>query len=880
MSPRFGTFTPTGSQAVPLPPPLFPRIIITLVHHDFAEHSRSALSTDVLWDRLFQVGCQGRKRTKQIRMVINYRTKQTRVLAILVASISGLSFLCAGQGKQLQRAQPAPVTAETDWEFYLGSPGNTHYSTLTQINVNNVSQLREVWSFDTKEKGGLETTPLMIDGVLYAYTPKQEVIALDAATGAVRWMFDSQREFAAEKVASRAERGLAYWHDGDEKRIFAGISKYVYALDPATGKVIRSFADDGRIDLREDLRGDPKLQSVSITSPGVVYKDLLIVGDATPEALPAPPGDIRAYDARTGKLRWTFHTIPHPGEVGYDTWPKNAWKYSGSANNWTGFALDPERGIVYAPTGSAATDWYGGDRIGDDLFANTLIALDAETGKRIWHFQAVRHDLWDRDLPSPPTLVTVVRNGKETPAVALTSKQGFLFLFNRATGEPLFPIEYRSVAASAVPGEVAAVEQPFPVKPAPFARQKITETDLTNRTPEAHEWAVKQFRKFHYEGQFTPNSAGVDTLMFPGYDGGAEYGGSAFDPETHVLYINANDVGLTESLVKHMAGSAGRAIYLSQCGSCHRANRAGSPPETPSLINIGTRMNATQIGSILQSGKGRMLPFPNLDPASGQARALIQYLLRDESKKADRAAPGSQSVQPDTGRGVYVVQCSSCHRENRAGSPPAIPSLLNIRKRMSAAQIGNILKAGKGQMPPFPYLDPASGQTRALIRYLLRGEPTKIDRTATAMQPGPYDTTGYDKFLDPEGYPATAPPWGTLNAINLDTGEYEWKETFGQYPELVAKGLPDTGSENYGGPVVTAGGVLFIGATVLDKKFRAYDKATGKLLWETQLPFSAIATPITYEIDGRQYVVIAAGGLRDPSTPGGGGVYVAFALPQ
>jgi quinoprotein glucose dehydrogenase len=713
--------------------------------------------------------------------------KKAVLLILLVACIAGAVLFLIARLKH-SRLQPPSSNPDADWAFYLGSPGNTHYSGLTQINVNNVAQLQPVWSFDTKEQGGLETTPLMIAGVLYAYTPKQEVIALDAVTGALRWTFDPQKEFSAEKVASRAERSLAYWRDGNERRLFAGISNYVYALDPATGNVISSFGKDGRIDLRENLRGDPKLQSVSITSPGVVYKDLLILGDATPEALPAPPGDIRAYDVRTGKLRWTFHTIPHPGEFGYDTWPKDAWTYSGSANNWAGMALDPEHGIVYVPTGSAATDWYGADRVGDDLFANTLIALDAETGKRLWHFQTVRHDLWDRDLPSPPTLVTVSRDGQEIPAIAQTSKQGFLFLFNRVTGEPLFPIEYRSVPASTVPGEVTAAQQPFPLKPTPFARQKITEDDLTNRTPQAHQWAVEHFRNFHYEGQFTPNSVGVDTLMFPGWDGGAEWGGSAFDPQTHVLYINGNDVSLTESLVKHTAGSPGRSIYLGQCSPCHRANLAGTPPATPSLVNLGARLNPAQIAEIIQSGKGRMPSFPNLDPASGQGRALIQYLLHGEPKNSAKETPTEQTAQ--------------------------------------------------------------------------------------------YDTTGYDKFLDPEGYPATSPPWGTLNAINLDTGEYLWKQAFGQYPELVAKGLPNTGSENYGGPVVTAGGVLFIGATVQDKKFRAYDKATGKLLWEATLPFSANATPITYAIGGRQYVVITAGGQRDPSTPSGGGVYVAFALPK
>src|SRR5690348_1297559 len=293
---------------------------------------------------------------------MRHRMRNALIPALLIACCFSLPLFRAAQGKQTSPVRPLPANSETDWPFYLGSPANQHYSSLTQINVHNVSKLRQVWAFDTKEKGGLETTPLMIDGVLYAYTPKQEVIALDPATGALRWTFDSQEEFPSEKVNSRAERGLAYWHEGNEKRIFAGVSSYVYALDPGSGKIIRSFGEGGRIDLRENLRGAAKLQSVSITSPGVVYKDLLILGDATPEALPAPPGDIRAYDVRTGKLRWAFHTIPHPQEFGYDTWPKNAWTYSGSANNWTGMALDAERGIVYVPTGSAATDWYGADR--------------------------------------------------------------------------------------------------------------------------------------------------------------------------------------------------------------------------------------------------------------------------------------------------------------------------------------------------------------------------------------------------------------------------------------------------------------------------------------------------------------------------------------
>jgi len=669
-----------------------------------------------------------------------------------------------------------PASGYVDWAYIGGSASNSHYSSLSQINTKNVSQLKEVWTYDTAEKGGLETTPLIIDGVLYAYTPTQKVFALDAATGKLLWRFDSEKG----DIPARAERGLAYWQDGKEKRLFAGVANYVYAIDATTGKAISSFGANGRIDLRENLRGDPKLQSVSITSPGIVYKNLLILGDATPEQLPAPPGDIRAYDVRTGQLRWTFHTIPHPGEFGYKTWPKDAWKTSGAANNWCGMSLDTERGIVYIPTGSAATDWYGADRIGDDLFANTLLALDAETGKRIWHFQGVHHDLWDRDFPSPPTLVTVTRNGKQVHAVAQTSKQGYLFLFNRINGKPLFPIIEKSFPESTVAGEVASRTQPIPVEPAPFSRQRLTEDLLTNRTPEAHAYALQKFHSYVSDGQFVPNRIGQETVMFPGYDGGAEWGGSAFDPATHILYINANDVGLTNALVKRTEGSDGRSLYLNRC--------------------------------------------------------------------------------------------SSCHGENRAGSPPAFPSLLNIQERVSTDEILSILEHGKGRMPGFPDLTPAN--RRAIASFLINGEESGGAGPGTVI----YGTTGYKKFLDQEGYPANAPPWGTLNAINLDTGKYVWKVTLGQYPELVAKGLPDTGSENYGGPVVTSGGLLFIGATVLDKKIRAFDKTTGKLLWEAKLPLSANATPATYEVNGKQYVVIACGGDRDPSTEKGG-IYVAFALP-
>ena len=656
-----------------------------------------------------------------------------------------------------------------------GGTDNIRYSPLTQINRDNVARLQAVWTYDSHDafRGSeMQSNPIVVDGVLYATTPSMKVVAVDAATGAEVWKFDPSG--GATTTARARHRGVTVYQD----RVFVSYRSFLYALDRRTGQPIPTFGSNGRIDLREGLDQPAQGLSVSASTPGAIFEDMIIVGTAVPETLPGSPGHIRAFDVNTGKVRWIFHTIPKPGEMGYDTWPPDAYKLAGGANAWAGVTVDAKNGLVFAATGSASFDFYGVTRYGDNLFADCVLALDARTGKYVWHFQGIHHDVWDWDFPAAPSLVTVRRDGRPVEAVAQTTKYGYVYVLDRRTGASLFPLAARKVPASDVDGERLAAEQPYPTLPVPFARQGLTEDMLTTRTPEAHADVLARFRKYS-KGFFAPPSL-EGTIVFPGFDGGAEWGGAAFDPDTALFYVNSNEMPWIVKLIPNND----TALYNSKCATCHREDRTGGATG-PSLIGVGARLSRDEIAAIIRQGTGRMPAFP--DMGARNINDVVEFLITGKDKAAD-------------------------------------PAIAN--------------------------------------------DPSRLK----------YRSDGESIFLDPDGYPAITPPWGTLNAIDLNSGTMRWKIPFGEFPALAAKGFTNTGSDNYGGPVVTAGGVLFIGATNFDRKFHAYDKLTGTLLWETTLPAAGNATPAVYQLGGREYVVIACGGGKN-GAPSGSAI-VAFALPR
>lgn len=681
-----------------------------------------------------------------------------------------VAFLLFSSCKLSGNDQVIPIDEENyiNWTVTGGDKANSKYSSLDQINKENVHKLEVVWEYrtgDNTERSTIQANPIVVNGVMYISSPSLKIIALDAKTGEEKWVFDTEGP-------EHQNRGIVYWEGEPEDRILFTRGSYLYALNAETGEQIQSFGENGRVDLRKGLDREPWEElSVSSTSPGILYQDLLIMGSRVPEGPQQyAPGHIRAYNVVTGEIEWIFHTIPHPGEPGYETWPENAWQTSGGANSWGGMSLDEERGMVFIPTGAPSYHFYGGDRIGSNRFSTSIIALDAKSGELIWDFQTIRHDIWDYDLPTRPNLTTVYHDGEYIDAVAQVTKTGMVYVLNRETGESLFPIEEMPVPASSLIGEQAWPTQPIPVRPKPFSRQGLTIEDLTDLSPEKNAWAREEFKKFSTRGLYDPPGQGEGTIFMPGLHGGAWWGGASVDPASGILYINANNIPYVISMVE----------------------------------TEGLRANMSSYG---------------------------EY--------------------------VYTATCAACHGIDRKGVAPA-PGLVDIKDRLTEQEVTTIVQEGKGGMPSMASV--VDNDLKALLAYLFEKEREVAEGDGgNEKVMSPYIHQNYYQFRDDEEYPAIKPPWGTLNAIDLNKGEILWQVPLGEYKELTERGIPPTGTQNLGGPINTAGGLIFIAAT-RDNMFRAFDKDTGEILWETELETGAFATPSTYEIDGKQYIALGVGG--------------------
>jgi quinoprotein glucose dehydrogenase len=768
----------------------------------------------------------------------SFRRRARAVLAGLALPAALLVLSSCG-------SSTAPAVDRTTWSDYGGGPDNARYSTLSQITKENITQLEVAWTYPTNDNVSYVWGPLVADGVMYVLARDFSLVALNAATGEEIWVHES--------LQGIAPRGINYWEseDGSDKRLLYQRNHYLEALDARTGLPILSFGKDGAVNLREGLRRDVATVGRAMSpNPGKIFENLLILGSATGENYLATPGDIRAFDVRTGEVVWQFHTIPLPGEFGYETWPPDAHKYVGGANAWGELTVDVERGIVFVPTGSPTYDYYGADRHGENLFGTSLLALNARTGERIWHFQMVHHDLWDYDNTAAPQLTTIQHEGRSRDVVIQAGKTGFLYVFDRDTGEPIWPIEERPVPPSDVPGEQAWPTQPFPTVVPPFTPQTLTVDDINPYilTPEEREQWRERIANARNLGLFTPPAVGVDTISIPGAQGGANWGTTAAHPTNGSFYVlsitvpsiyrlsldppgagNAPAAGRSGGPAgqSSAAGSVeeGRAIYQLRCMSCHGPDLRGSG-NFPSLIDAAARIGPETLRDIITGGRLAMPPTPL---AAGEMASLLTFLA---SPNPSAAATDEPADGASANRGKVVAS---------GGAP--------------GARAGGYVARGGMVGPEYP-----EGLDVPSVRYY-----TDYGMQATLVKP----------------------PYSTLTAYDLNTGTIKWQiPAGGDDPRAVAEGASNVGYPRLRtGIITTATGLLFQAG--LDGHLRAYDAETGEVIWTAELPTGSVGIPAMYEVDGRQYIVVNATQSPNPNRGGapvgemkGERAYVAFALPQ
>ena len=753
-------------------------------------------------------------------------------LLLLVGCVACNSYSKSGEGEE------EVMNQHITWMDYGGGPDMSKYVVLDEIDKSNVSQLKMAWFYPAGDDNVYQFNPIVVDSVMYVLAKDNSLVALNATTGEEIWIHANLRGIA--------RRGINYWESEDRKdrRLLFQMNDYLQAIDARTGKSIMSFGENGLVDLKEGLGRDPKtIARVQSATPGKVFENLLLLGSAPGEGYLSAPGFLRAYNVITGELEWTFHTVPQPGEPGYDTWPKDAYKYVGGVNTWGELSVDVERGIAYYPLGSPTYDYYGADRIGSNLYGTSILALDARTGKYKWHYQLVHHDLWDYDPTAAPQLITVNHGGKEVDAVAVAPKNGFMFVFDRVTGEPLWPIEERPVPASDVPGEQAWPTQPFPTVVPPYSRQEMTSADISPMllTPDEYK-AWKERLDTARTGMFTPLSPTHETISIPGANGGVNWGGSASNPGKGIVYLSSSNYAsiyeklrTREQIEKEqeqeaaLAEGVGMKVYLKNCQACHGADRAGLVG--PTLLDLNGRISFGDFTQVVKAGRGKMPAFPQI--GEEELRALYRFLV---GNTGDRSMRGAGPEEVEAPEGPVVAS---------GGAP-------------GGQEVREVVGEDGGRFgAPYP-----EGVEAPSVRY-------------------------YDDGWGLGNAHIINPPWSEIMAYDLNEGTIKWKVPLGK---IDGKNTGTPAGSLRKGMIVTSTGLVF--STSGDGKIYAFDADSGKELWAGDLPNGTEGLPAMYEVNGRHYIVVTSstpvkswgpkteGAKTGTDAPAPQGGYVVFSLPN